>query len=313
MNATSWLINDGAGEKTDLILSNTCGYFSILRINGMINAFWRPRRGGHGETHHAISSDGLRFQVKNPIIYNSHMCHNFSIFSDENYKPIGIGGQFRDTGKPHSDGLYMIELHNELTSTGLPKRIVSWGHPGFITSIRRRQTGAIDELDGHTSGVWSAQHKKYYVYVRANVGEQRREVQMASGHSLENLGTFKKIDLGPYSASSGDNYYFGAVSIFEQTFVGLFPFNNNDFACIRFASSKDGIHWRRLVDLLPHIPWIDPHGASRARCQPAVGLIVDGDIGSFYVHTNYFQNDPSQPVTLVRYQFDVKALREVLS
>jgi len=253
--------------------------------------------------------------VKLPYRSMNHNFAPFTINALERPPIMSICGRHSPTkfSKPDGLGLYLIKSTNEVDWELVQKTPVIRPphHPGFTTSLNWEQKSLID-------GVCSCvkyMNGKYFLYMRANPSPQIRHIQVATSDDMINWSPFRLIsfDNMPFSFTH-DNYYFPAISEYDNKFLGILPYYRNDgsFASLRFVSSYDGYNFHVHHDFFKEKPnYLKRKFGWKSPKHPSVNSCIDYTTNTmtFGVQTNYANAKPQEPCTFDTYTLDLnKAL-----
>lgn len=212
------------------------------------------------------------------LFANSGVCHNFSVLQEGDII-WAVGGvqswKAKRDGLRHTDGLYLFRSHNCINWEQVQTDpIITASNAGFNSCLSWK-SGEFDSL------IFFQKVKDYYVlYVRDNVGVQRRWLQYSRSKDLLTWEPFRPINL---EYDKNINTYFMSGGKYNDKFIVMLPQFDSVYGWISIYESEDLENFTKLKDILYKRGQI-LIGKNKNVDHPVNNII---DNGYFYIHHDY--------------------------
>lgn len=211
-----------------------------------------------------------------------------------------------DTTPVYSEcrGLYLLRSNNGINWNFIKNDpVITTKSDGFLSCTHWKS----GDFDGKTEIV---NYKgSWIIFIRANVGQDRRHVQMAKSKDLLNWSKFQLINID-YN-DEYDNYYHPIIFEYRHRLIGFFNYYNHDISCVKIKQSTDGLNWTDIKSIFPEAPFVVDNNKRKMRSQ-VCGVFHKDDIINIYVHHNYNGHDKNMTSYIMKYKMHKDRLNEIL-
>ena len=287
------------------------------------------------------------------VLECSSACHNFSPFKTKDGKLMAIGGmddwkkstywrgietfkEFKEKFKSyfkteftkgetnfhefqrlikekrelqHCDGLYLFSSDNGISFMEQCK-IIDVDHPGFLSA---KKWGKSTEFDTYISCVYNEKAGKYFLYIRANVAQGSRFIQYSTSEDLIEWSEFKLIDM---HYKIGQNYYSPVIEKYNDYFIGVIPYYDKNYSCLRVIVSQNGIKWEIKRDLFVNNA-IQVESETETVIKNSIhavgGYRNEKDSIRYFLHHNYYGHSKDKDVYINDYTIKKQELDKCIS
>lgn len=334
-------ININKPKKQKLILQESLmnGYYNIFKHNNKIINIYRNSIPLNNHPIFQINSECNKWKHSTILLQNNDKkiilngkcsSHNFCPIITPDNKIFGIGGlhsnpkyhtkcfknkNITHKGKQikspneyhpcHCNGLYLFKS-DDFNNWGLVQKlpVLSGIHKGQFDN-----RWGWSEFDGKISCFYSKIKKKYLIYVRSNIKNRVRWVQMSESPDLINWSPFQLLTVTPKFNKEKDNYYHLDVMEYPETnlFIGLSPYSDgteqNSYIALLF--SKDGLNWHRSGKFMDSpLGYRDGKKTKHNSIHTTGVFIPENNKFDFYFNENYCGHSNRKKSEIVKYSLD---------
>ena len=140
---------------------------------------------------------------------------------------------------------------------------------------------------------------KWFIYLRNNIGEDRRDIQVSTSNNLLKWNKFKQIK-HDYDIKK-DNYYHPVMFEHRKKLFGFFNYYNKEKSCIKIKLSEDGYKWKEITEMFVEFPHIMENGKTKLKSIVCSVKKTDYNI-FFWINHFYNNNDMMHNSYLAKYK-----------